>query len=190
MKKPASLRQTLLDCGLNLQPEDLTTLVKKGQIISHYNRPDDRGNEKFQLKYDLALFVMDYSGVPTALAYIVSQWLRENQPGHAPDAIKLELDILNHDSTDVLFTIADLTETITVSSTSDGTLIDSCPPVITDAILNPTGIQALTGISASRQFTSKKLQTPTPEITETVTGSYEVVTPFEAKQDFNYILQE
>lgn len=143
MKKLSSLRKALLDCGLKIQPEELSTLVKKGQVISHYNRPDDRGNQKLKLQYDGELLIMDYTGDIAALAHIVSGWLRDNQPGHAADALRYELDILDHNSCDVLFIIADLTEIVTATDTDTGTLIDTCKDPITDAIIRPEGIVEL-----------------------------------------------
>lgn len=140
MKKLKSLRQAFIDSGLNIQPEDLTTLVKTGKIISHYNRPDDRGNQKLKLEYTAELLVMDYSGDIAALAHIVSVWLRENQPGHAEDSVSFELDLLNHETADVLFSIKGLSEVITASETVGGTLIDSCKDPITDAIIRPEGV--------------------------------------------------
>ncbi|MBS9781214.1 MAG: phage tail protein [Gammaproteobacteria bacterium] len=145
MKKLALLRQTILDCGLNIQPEDVTAMVKRGKVISHYNRPDDNGNEKLKLQYDGTLLIMDFTGDIAALAYIISQWLRQNQPHHAPDCLKYEVDILNHNECDVVFTLSDLSETVTASETKDGKLIDSCPATHTDAIIRREGITELEG---------------------------------------------
>ncbi len=145
MQKLTSLRAALLDSGLDLDTKNLTVMAKGGKVTSHYQRPNERGNNKFKMHYDAQVFVMNFVGEVSALAHIINQWLDDNQPNHAPDIIHYELDILDHDTVDVLFTIKGITETITASETTDGTLIGSCKDPLTDPIYRKEGIVELNG---------------------------------------------
>lgn len=145
MRKIDALRQTLLQSGLDIQPEDIITRVTDGILFHYYRHPDAvsphavqsgapvrTANDKLLFKYTAELLIMDYGGAPEAVFHLVARWLSEWQPGHKPDCIKIKAEILDNNTVDLLLTIADLTDTYNPVDEADGTRIHNCPPTHLD----------------------------------------------------------
>lgn len=131
MKKIAALRDHLLESALDIQPEDIIARVSEGQLRHHYRHPDapaPPANDKIQLIYSAELLIMDYTGAPEAVFYLVAQWLSAWQPGHKNDCISIKAEILDNNSADLLITITGLTDTYNPVIEQDGTRIHNCPP--------------------------------------------------------------
>ncbi len=114
MKKPSNLRAYLLAKGLST--EQTTVVVDRGQIINFYSN-HQRPSGKHKIKYDLQVLITDYPADISPLSYWITQWVSENIPNHKADNIRFEVDILNHDSVDILFTISDVEEVIIACET-------------------------------------------------------------------------
>lgn len=131
MKKIAALRDHLLSSALDIQPEDIIARVSEGKLRHHYRHPDapaPPANDKIQLTYSAELLIMDYTGAPEAVFYLVAQWLSTWQPGHKADIITVKADILDNNSVDLLISISDLTDTYNPVAEANGTRIHNCPP--------------------------------------------------------------
>jgi len=123
VKKLESLRVHVLSIQteLNIDPHDLETRAERGTVYSHASGT----NQHFELRYRAEMLVMNYSGDPDRLWFWVLQWLKVNQPDHAPDALSFNADRLNDQSSDVLISV-DLTETIKVEKAPDGIRLHHC----------------------------------------------------------------
>lgn len=137
MQKLADLRQALLASGLNIQPEDLTVRVKSGTVRSHYEHPDQTTNHNMRLEYSAEVLIAEYHGAPSAACWLVAKWLHNAQPGHKPDALKFEADILDDERADLLITVSGLTDIYHVHDAADGIHLDACTPPHIDRKVYP-----------------------------------------------------
>ncbi len=137
MQKIADLRQALLESGLNIQPEDLTVRVKTGTVRSHYEHPDQATNQNLRLEYSAEVLIVEYHGSPAAACWMVARWLHNAQPGHKPDALKFEADILDDERADLLITVSGLTDIYHVRNAADGIHMDVCTPTHIDRKVYP-----------------------------------------------------
>ncbi|WP_225206232.1 phage tail protein [Novosphingobium huizhouense] len=105
MKKPASLRAAIA----RLLPEverdydKLAMWVEKGSVRGRLGN-----NHGFAWSYDLTVLATGYTDDPTVLFFVVTEWLRDQQPdllapGAAP--IPFEVDINSATSWDVTITL-------------------------------------------------------------------------------------
>lgn len=128
MLKPASLRAALVAGivgadGVRIferDPGNLLIWADKGRIAGRLGHK--RGLE---YRYRLNVLVKDFSGDEDALAIVLTEWVRTNQPdlllNHEAgnQAITLEVEVLDSNLVDLLFTI-DVTETVRLEPRDDG----------------------------------------------------------------------
>jgi len=124
MKKLHDLRQHLLECPLQIQADKLLTFTRKGRVTSHAGRPYE--NRGFAISYLASVIITDFSGDATAFLYILTCWLQEHQPGSSPDAIKFQVDIIDHQKADLSVEI-ELTDVIRVEQVAGGTQLVAQP---------------------------------------------------------------
>lgn len=138
MRKLQSARDALLASGLGITADDLLTFAEKGAITNHCDQPDRNGD--FSITYHAHLIVTDFAGDVPALLFVVSEWLKREQPNAADDAIKFHVDILDHKAADISL-LMELTEFITVTSLPEGVRVSPdpvSPPICGfDALLSP-----------------------------------------------------
>ncbi|WP_241086856.1 phage tail protein [Candidatus Vondammii sp. HM_W22] len=84
MKKLESLREHLLSSPIGLQEDDLLTFSEQGKVISFQGE----NNQHFELRYSANIIITDYSGDADQVAYLLLQWLKQNQPYYKEDAIE------------------------------------------------------------------------------------------------------
>lgn len=121
MEKPALLRAEIEKHlpELKNNPEKLTLFVQNGRVFGNKHT---LGHE---VRYTLALMIDGYTGDTDILNAVILNWARHHQPdllspGHVPDnAYRLEADILDHQSCDLLIELA-LSERITVTADNNG----------------------------------------------------------------------
>ena len=123
-----SLRAQLLEQLPDLQPEDLVVRIRNGRVRHHYEHPEQAGNHKFSVSYELEILARDYRSAPEALLFLVAQWLSEQQPGHGAEALSFELDRLDNTTYDVIVKIKDLSQVFSPQLTAEGTLLHACLP--------------------------------------------------------------
>ncbi len=117
MLKPASLRDHLTNLVpfLAADPERLKMQVTKGRVACPYT-----GSLSYQYAYDLQLLIEDYPAHIDSVIVPILAWLAVNQPDHllnpatAEEAIPFEADLIDHERTDLLITLA-LTESVAVT---------------------------------------------------------------------------
>jgi hypothetical protein len=114
MFKPASLRSALStaivdSAGARIferDPDKLKIWCDKGRIAGRLGQA--RG---FEYRYRLNALVMDFTGDEDAIAIVITEWVREHQPdlllNHqaGDDAIGIEIEVLEGDLVDLLFTL-------------------------------------------------------------------------------------
>jgi len=130
MQKPVELRKFLTDAIKVFQtdPDKLQVFVGKGNVVSTGTLA-----LSFEYRYTLTLLATDYSDEPEALMVPLLVWLRRNQPeifdntAQRKQAIRFEVDIINHDVVDVEIEI-DMTERVSVSKGEDGRLTAAYVP--------------------------------------------------------------
>lgn len=136
MNQLKSLREHILSLPgeIRIDPNDLVTYAEKGQVIS----TAEGTNRHFELRYQAHIIVQNYSAAADRLFYWVLIWLADNQPGHKPEAINWQADLLNHDSSDIAITI-DINELIKVETTPEGIRLNPCglPMVPTELLTAP-----------------------------------------------------
>jgi hypothetical protein len=120
MLKPASLRSALVAAIVGADgarifdrdPGNLLIWSDKGRIAGRLGQA--RGLE---YRYRLNILVKDYAGDEDALAIVLTEWVRSNQPdlllNHdaGNQAIPFEVEVLDINLVDLLFTM-ELTETV------------------------------------------------------------------------------
>jgi len=117
MIKPASLREhlTSLVPYLSADPERLRMQVTKGRVACPYT-----GSLSYQYAYELQLLIEDYPAHIDTVIVPILAWLAVHQPdrllnpAHADDAVPFEADLIDHERTDLLITLA-LTESVAVT---------------------------------------------------------------------------
>ena len=116
MKKPAELRQYLLNSVQDLQinPDKLQVFIDKGQLNA--NLPT---NLHFQYEFLINILVTDFSGTPDEVFVPVLAWLRRHQIDAPANAVKFEAEILNNNSVDLSITLP-LDERVLVTQDNDG----------------------------------------------------------------------
>lgn len=113
MKKPATLRQFLIDNipELKRDADSLLVFVEKGHIISTLTP-----SLAFEYRYQLNIVITDYSAHADTLIVPILVWVRANQYDLLQgehDGIKFEAEILNHETADIAITL-DLSERVRV----------------------------------------------------------------------------
>lgn len=124
MRKLQSARDALLASGLGVTADELLTFAEKGAVTNLCGPPDRNGD--FSITYHAHLIVTDFAGDVAALLFVVSQWLKREQPNAADDALKFHVDILDHKAADISL-LMELTETVTVTSLPEGLRISPDP---------------------------------------------------------------
>ena len=138
MKKLGSLRSYLLQSALALQPDDLLTFAEEGKVISYSGET----NQHFQIEYIANIIITGYSGDVDEIAYLLLQWLKQNQPNHKEDAIEFDADILDQSAVDLSLKI-ELSEIIKVRTNEQGAYLKSCAEPNLAEILIPNQELAL-----------------------------------------------
>ena len=113
MKKPASLRQFLIDKipELKRDQDSLLVFVEKGHVVSTLSPA-----LAFEYRYQLNIIITDYNAHSDTLIVPLLIWVRANQydllEGER-NGIQFEAEILNHDTADISITL-DLSERVLV----------------------------------------------------------------------------
>jgi len=115
MNKAKKLLDHLLASPLSLNRDDVMLVITNGNALSFASAE----NLHFKMRYEANLLISNDSGNADALLFILLQWLDANQPDHAEDAIKFEVDMLDHQRADVTINIT-LEEVVKVSQTATG----------------------------------------------------------------------
>lgn len=118
MKKLHDLRQHLLDCPLQIPADKLLTFTRKGHLTSAAGRPFQNGG--FSVSYLANVVITDFTGDAIAFLYILTQWLHTNQPGMPPEALKFQVDIIDHQKADLSIEV-ELTDVVKVEQLPEGT---------------------------------------------------------------------
>ncbi|WP_072281629.1 phage tail protein [Rappaport israeli] len=140
------LRDTLLDAGIGIEPENISAFADKGTVRHYPARAGDPDcNSNFRLEYNATLVIINYARAPEILMHIVGEWYHRVQPGHKADGISYEAEILDHDSVDIRITIDGLIDTYKPNELVDGTLIINCANQAADPIIRQAGIVSVTG---------------------------------------------
>ncbi len=147
MKKPADLRNYLESCVpcFKKHPDNLHVFIEKGNIASRL------GGMSFEYRYTLNLIVTDFTAGPDTLIIPLLSWIQVNQPDilQNPDkqesAIRIEAEIIDHDTVDLSIMI-DLTERVIVVKNLDGSYTATHPdePALPD-LGGPIGWEILVG---------------------------------------------
>jgi len=101
MKKPAALRAALVALmpELDRDPDRLAMWVEKGRVRSRL------GSHGFAWEYELTVLLKGFVGDPAVPFFIVTEWLRAQQPdllgGGSGDGFAFEVDILDDKTFDV-----------------------------------------------------------------------------------------
>lgn len=140
MLKIDSLRETLTSASqwCRASPEAFTVFVEEGNIETTGETPS------FVYRYNMVLFVMNFSGDIDELTLPVMAWLWENQPDLLlnPDKnrnIKFTTVINNDDTADLLFELP-IRERVRVSRDQNGTPRAEHLPEPKPRILSPDGV--------------------------------------------------
>ena len=105
MQKPKSLRQAIENALPEIaeNPDKLAMFVQQGYISSN------KGTLSHTKNYTLTLLITDFTSDLDILETVIVHWLQTNQPdilgaGQTErDSFKFDVDILSHDSADVLY---------------------------------------------------------------------------------------
>jgi hypothetical protein len=146
MKKPADLRkhlETSVPC-IRKNPDHLHVYVEKGNVVSRIG-----GGLSFEYRYSVNLVITDFTGHVDELTIPLLAWIAVNQPEilQHPDkqeqAIRMEAEIIDHDTVDLSITL-DLTERVIVTANPDGSHTATHPdePALPD-LGGPVGWQQL-----------------------------------------------
>ncbi|MBI5917788.1 MAG: phage tail protein [Nitrosomonadales bacterium] len=145
MKKPADLRKHLeasVPC-LRKHPENLHVFVERGNVVSVI------GGLSFEYRYSVNLVITDFTDHADTLIIPLLSWIAVNQPDNLqhPDkqeqAIRIEAEIIDHDTVDLSITL-DLTERVIVTANPDGSYTATHPeePALPD-LGGPVGWELL-----------------------------------------------
>lgn len=122
MKKPASLRQFLIDNipELKRDSDSLLVFVEKGRIASTISK-----SLAFEYHYTLNIVITDYNADADSLIVPILIWVRTNQYDllmrEEQNGINFEAEILNHETADISITL-ELSERVLVQMVN-GTLV-------------------------------------------------------------------
>ncbi len=122
MEKLRALREHLLSSTLGIEPDRLLVFVDEGRIRSMCGKD----NRHFMLDYAANVVLTGSSVTASQAAFLVLEWLRDNQPDFSEHPIAFEADILDHDSADLALKVP-LSETIRVTESADGFDLSLCP---------------------------------------------------------------
>lgn len=119
MKKPALLRAALCAMMPELarDPDRLAMWVEKGRVRSRL------GSHGFAWEYDLTILISRYAGDPAVPFFVVTEWLRDQQPdilapgGH--NGFAFEVDILDDQTVDLQMVVP-LDECVAATAVSAG----------------------------------------------------------------------
>ncbi|MDO8932867.1 MAG: phage tail protein [Rhodocyclaceae bacterium] len=141
MKKLREIRDHLVGAvpSLKKNPDRLHVYVEKGSIACRY------GNLCFQYGYEVKIMVEDYADHADTLIIPLLAWIATNQPsllldGDQPDnVIRIEAEIIDHDKTDILLTIDNITERVIVTEAAGIYTATHCAEPPMADLLGPTG---------------------------------------------------
>lgn len=146
MKKPADLRKHLETSvpRIRKNPENLHVFVEKGNVVSRIG-----GGLSFEYRYTINLVITDFTDHADTLVIPLLAWIAINQPEilQHPDkqeqAIRMEAEIIDHNTVDLSITL-DLTERVIVVANPNGSYTATHPdePTLPD-LGGPTGWELL-----------------------------------------------
>lgn len=135
MKKPASLRNAIaaLLPDMARDPDRLAMWVERGNVRATGNR-----QQGFSWEYDLIVYAENYAHDPALLFFIVTRWLRTQQPdllaANTP-GFPFEVDVIDAKTVDVKITLP-LREIVTADDQGDGkwqlAIVDEPAPLFPD----------------------------------------------------------
>ena len=130
MIKIKSLYDTVVnDKGLPVSHDQLEVFAEEGHTVTH--RGAD--NDDFLMRYKARLIISDFAGNPSELVYVVLQWLKEFEPEEEELALDFMVDVLSHDSMDIMLIIP-LTEIIKKTMVDGGIKLETYIPPRLDIV--------------------------------------------------------
>ena len=145
MKKPNSLRQHLTNGLKFLQdnPDKLSVFIQEGRY-----RCTLATGYSMQSICPVQFFINDFSGDPDVVAFLLYQWIRENESELMTNletnknAVKFEARLLDNDKVDIMFEV-ELTERIIIKKQGDYYKFDYPAEPQYTAVSAPTDCQLL-----------------------------------------------
>ncbi len=123
MKKPAQLREYLLQCipAIQKNPEQLQIFIDAGNLQTRLQT-----SLHFEYQYTLDVIITDLAIHADNVMVPLLAWVKHAQPELSDDAIRFEADIVDHDKVDLNIKIP-LTERVIVTQNAEGNYTTAHP---------------------------------------------------------------